>query len=83
MDKLIAGVLGVVVVVAVVLFFTTISTFFGAVGGWIVGLFFADTIMSALSAFGVDTSKLTMWQLGAFLGFIGGYLRAVQTNTNS
>lgn len=83
MDKIIALVFGVVFVVAMVLFFTTIATFFGAVGGMIVGWFFEDTIMSALRAFGVDTSTLSMWQLGAFLGFIGGYLRAVQTNMSS
>jgi len=54
-----------------------ISTFFGALGGWVIGLVFEETIKSALIAIGMDNVRnVTMWQLGAGLGFFGGYFRS-------
>lgn len=52
-----------------------ISTLFGAFAGWIVGLVFEDAIMGFLARIWVKVEGLTMWQLGAALGFIGGYLK--------
>jgi len=54
-----------------------LSTFFGAMAGLIVGLFFGDTIVSVLAAFGIHS--VTMWQFGAFMGFIGGFLKTKVT----
>ena len=56
------------------------STFFGALGGWIVGLFFTDTILGTLQVLGFTTTGLTMWKLGATLGFVGGFLRPIVNN---
>jgi len=50
----------------------------GALSGLIVGIFFSTPILNTLSAFGVD--GVTMWQLGATLGFVGGFFKAVVTN---
>ena len=56
-----------------------ITTLFGAIAGWIVGLFFGDTILYALSEMGLR--NITMWQLGATLGFVSTFLRTrVESN---
>jgi len=47
----------------------------GALSGLIVGIFFSTPILHTLSAFGVD--GVTMWQLGATLGFVGAFFKAV------
>lgn len=47
----------------------------GAGAGWVVGLVFEDAIIGFLNRLGVETAGLTMWQVGASLGFIGGYLK--------
>lgn len=52
-----------------------LGVFLGALGGWIVGLVFEETVIGTLARFGVDTNGLSMWQLGACLGFVGGYLK--------
>ena len=61
--------------VAVVFFLPVFSAFFGALAGVAVGLFFEDAIMWSLARFGVSTEGMTMWQLGACLGFVGGFFR--------
>ena len=53
--------------------FGIITTFLGAFSGWFVGLFFEETILGILSSLGV--SGFSMWQIGAFLGFVGGFFR--------
>lgn len=53
---------------------------FGAIGGWLTGLFFGDQIIDVLGRFGVVTDGLALWQVGLMLGFVGGFFRAVQTN---
>lgn len=72
---------GVIGVAALMILFTLLGTFFGALTGWIVGWFFTDTILTGLAAFGVK--GLTMWQIGATLGFVGGFFKSVQTNNSS
>lgn len=52
-----------------------LTALIGAVSAWIVGLFFADQIIDFLNRLGVRTDGLSMWQIGAALGFIGGYLK--------
>lgn len=47
-------------------------TFFGALAGWIVGLVFGGTILGIVAQLGVH--GIVMWQLGAFLAFVGGFL---------
>lgn len=56
---------------------TILSTFFGALAGWVVGLAFGETILGIAAQLGVR--DVTMWQLGAFLGFVGGHLKTKVT----
>lgn len=52
-----------------------LATLFGALGGWSVGLFWGDAILITLrKTVGLDP-QVTMWQLGAALGFVGSFLR--------
>ena len=55
-----------------------LSTFLGAVAGWIVGLFFEESILNFFAALGI--SGLKMWQIGAALGFIGGFFKSTSIN---
>lgn len=52
------------------------STIYGAAVGWVVGLFFADTILDFLSRIGMNIENLALWQVGAALGFIGSFFRS-------
>lgn len=54
----------------------------GAFSGWLVGLFFDDTIRMVLSHFGLDMKGIALWQLGATLGFVGGFFRSYQSNNS-
>jgi|HubBroStandDraft_1064217.scaffolds.fasta_scaffold379046_2 hypothetical protein len=56
-----------------VVVFVSLATLFGGFTGWIVGIWFGDTILGIAAQLGVK--NVTMFQLGAFLGFIGGFLR--------
>lgn len=57
-----------------------LCTLCGAISGWIVEWFF-DAPLIVLSAMGVK--GITMWQLGAFLGFITPFLRTKIQHTAS
>ena len=73
-----ALVVGALASVAAVLFLAAlIGTVVGAFAGWVVGLFFTNTITTVLAALGVTGVKV--WQLGAFLGFVGGFFKATLT----
>lgn len=74
--KLTLGFFRILAVVTAVIFIVIIGTLFGALGGWIVGLFFTETIMGTLARFGVQTLDFKMWQLGATLGFISGFFKS-------
>lgn len=56
---------------------TVIGTFFGALAGWTVGLAFGGTILGIAAQLGVH--GFSMWQIGAFLGFVGGFLKTKVT----
>lgn len=55
-----------------------LGVLFGAFSGWAVGLMFEDTILDFLSRVGVTTSGLRVWQVGAAMGFLGGFLKTGQ-----
>ena len=76
MKQIIAGGLMAVGFVLFVILMVILGTLFGGIAGWIVGLFFTDIIMDTLNRFGVDTMGMTLWQLGATLGFISGFFKA-------
>lgn len=72
MEKALAG----LVTVAAILFFAPlIGVLFGAFSGWVVGFFFTETVQAFLAALGVNAGHLSLWQIGASLGFIGGFFR--------
>lgn len=56
---------------------------FGAFAGWVVGLFFTETVMGFLARFGFDIAGFAMWQVGAAMGFFGGFLKTSVTSKNS
>lgn len=82
MGQAFAGALMAVGLVMLIIVMVILVTFFGGVAGWIVGLFFTDTIMQTLNRVGVDTMGMTMWQLGATLGFISGFFKSTKVQKN-
>jgi uncharacterized membrane protein len=62
-------------IVALVLLLPIVGTCIGAFCGYVVGLVFPEAIIDTLSRLGMRTQGLEMWQLGACLGFIGGFFR--------
>lgn len=75
MDKLLIS-LGAIFFVALVIFGAVlVGTLGGAFTGWVVGMFFGDTIlMFAHRLFGFYDFE--MWQFGAFLGFVSAFFRS-------
>lgn len=69
---------GALLVAAGVFFLVTLGTLIGACCGWVVGLFFGDTILGTFAQLGLH--NVTMWQVGAFLGFVGGFFRTSVTS---
>lgn len=69
--------IGYLFIAAAALFLVCLlSTIFGAAVGWVVGLFFSDTILGFLSRIGMNVDSLSLWEVGATLGFIGSFFRA-------
>lgn len=56
-------------------FLVCLGTIMGSLIGWVVGLLFEEAITSTLGALG----NLSMWKLGATLGFISGFFRVKVT----
>ena len=56
-----------------IFFFIILSTFMGGLAGWTVGLIFGETILGIFAQLGVK--GVTMFQIGSFLGFVGGFLK--------
>ena len=54
-----------------------LNALLGAGVGWVVGWFFSDTILGIFAALGVK--GFAMWQMGAFLGFVGSFFRSTST----
>lgn len=54
-----------------------LNVFVGAFLGWFVGLFFGDAILGIFAQIGI--SGFSMWQIGAFLGFVCGFFRKLIT----
>lgn len=77
MDKFAKIVGGLFLGICGVFFFVILGTLMGALSGWVVGLFFSDTILGILAQFGIH--NITMTQFGAFMGFIGGFLKTKVT----
>ena len=69
---------GLVILVGVLFLAVLLGTLVGALCGWVVGLFFGDTILGILASIGITGFK--MWQIGAFLGFVGGFFKPYSPN---
>lgn len=52
-------------------FLSILYTFIGGLSGWFVGLVFGKQILGFLNACGIE--KVTMFQFGAFLGFVSTF----------
>lgn len=63
----------IVMAFGAIFLFTIFGSLLGAIAGWIVGLFFGDTILGILAQLGIH--NITMFQFGAFMGFIGSFLK--------
>lgn len=79
MEKIISIFGGAILVLVGLMILIPLGTLFGAISGWVVGIFFGDTILDIVSQLGVK--GVTMWQFGAFLGFTGAFFRT--TNSTS
>lgn len=77
MDKVALCFGGVALTLGGIFFFVIMGTFLGGVAGWVVGLVFGDTILGIAGQLGMH--NITMFQLGSFLGFIGGFLKTKVT----
>lgn len=51
-----------------------VGVLFGAFSGWVVGLVFSGTCDYFLQYF--KLYEVGMWQIGAFLGFVGSFFRS-------
>lgn len=59
---------------------TLLAVVWGGVMGWIVGLFFGDTILGICASLGI--ADVSCWQLGVFLAFIGIFFRVYRLPDN-
>ena len=57
-----------------------LGTLIGGVIGWTVGLVFDDTLAALKTALGLS---VTNFQLGAMLGFVGGFFKSSKFSTET
>lgn len=76
-EKFAAGIGTTVFFIGSIIFIAPLATAMGALGGWIVGWFFGNAILSVLGQIGVH--DVAMWQLGAAFAFFGSFLRTQTT----
>lgn len=69
---------GLTATVALLFVMPLLGVLLGAFSGWVVGLFFSETILSFLAALGFTGFK--MWQIGASLGFVGSFFKSTNLN---
>jgi hypothetical protein len=75
------AVIGATIVVVLGIFAMSIAgTIFGAFAGFVVGLVFTPTFHVFMTAIGMKT--IAVWELGAVLGFVGGFFRTVVPSSN-
>ncbi len=78
MDKFIIALGGLALVVGLLMLLPLLGTLAGLITGWIVGWFFPQTMLGIFAALGITGFK--MWQIGAFMGFFGGFFRSTSMN---
>lgn len=57
--------------------FVILTTLFGGINGWFIGLFFGSTILGIFGQLGIH--GVSMWEIGIFLGFVCGHLKTKVT----
>ncbi len=77
MDKMTLLVGSIALSIGGIFLFVILGTLMGGLAGWVVGLVFSDTILGIAAQIGIH--GVTMFQLGCFLGFIGGFLKTKVT----
>jgi len=80
MKMFLAIVGGSVLAAGLILLSPLLGALSGALSGWVVGWFFTETITTFVAALGIK--GLAMWQVGMGLGFVGGFFKAIQTNSS-
>lgn len=80
MSKLVAFIVVILGVSAMVLILPMLGAIFGAFCGWVVGFIFDEPILKILDKLGVNDVK--MWEIGCFLGFVGGFFKTRVSNDN-
>lgn len=73
MENLIENLGKLVLMAGALMILPMLGTLVGSFAGWAVGLFFEGTILGIAGQLGI--TDVAMWQLGAFLGFVGGFLK--------
>lgn len=75
-------IIGALVLLALLLFFAPIlGTLVGAGVGTVVGWWFGSDLLPIFARLGL--AGFSMWQLGAFLGFVGGFFRVASSSSSS
>ncbi len=80
MIKLLTAILAAFGATAILFLCVIIGPFFGAVGGWVVGLVFVETTQYWLAELNLSAS---MWQVGALLGFVASFFRSHSSSKSS
>lgn len=79
-SNIIIVVVGAIGVAALFFFALLLGTIFGGIGGWVVGGVFpyvTDTVRE------VSGLTLTNFELGATLGFVGGFMKSSSSSSSS
>lgn len=58
-----------------------LTVVFSGIFGWIVGWFFGETFLAILAQIGI--TGFSMWQIGAFLGFVGSFFTPIVNLSNN
>lgn len=82
MNKIAALVIGAIGLgVLVLVMAPLLGTLLGALTGWIVGWFFSETVLGFLAMLGIK--GMVMWEIGAALGFVGGFFKSLTITKSS
>ena len=77
-EKFAATVGAGIVFSSLILVVAPFNALMGAVAGWTVEMFWGDVVLRTLREVGLSET-VTMWQLGATLGFVSSFLRTRTT----
>lgn len=73
MGIFLAGIAATIATAALFFFLILVSTLFGGITGWVVGMVFPYVITTVNAVIG---TQLTAFEVGAVLGFVGSFFRS-------